>query len=313
MNVRDQVESYIEYKRGVGVRMVSEASALRQLARHAASVGHEGPIDVRLAVSWATSGEGHERAYECKRYELARRVCDYHAALGSGCQRLPPGLLGHAKARVTPYIFDDEEVSLLMRASSRLYSQRDPLRPLATELVVGLMRATGMRPSEVLGLEDGDFDVGAGTIVVRSPKSGRDRLLPLSPTVVDALSRYRGRRDRLRSGTRCGRLVVAGGDRPCGLESMERAFCEVRAVLLGRGEVWERRPPRLYDLRHTMAVRTLLGWHAEGRDVNAMLPILSTWLGHAKVSDTYWYLTGTPELMDVAARAFERMAGRDAP
>ncbi len=60
-----------------------------------------------------------------------------------------------------------------------------------------------------------------------------------------------------------------------------------------------------------MAVRTLLGWHAEGRDVNAALPLLSAWLGHASISETYWYLTGTPELMDVAARAFEALSGGD--
>ena len=156
--VSEQVESYIGYKRGLGVEMVSEASALRQLARFAGEAGHEGPIDAGLAVSWATSGGGHDRAYECKRYELARRVTDYRAALGAGEPRLAPGLLGSASARVTPYIYTDEEVSLLMRASAGLYSQDDPMRPPAMEVLVGLMRSTGVRPSEALSMADSRFD-----------------------------------------------------------------------------------------------------------------------------------------------------------
>lgn len=308
--VSEQVESYIDYKRGLGVEMVSEASALRQLARFAGEAGHEGPIDAGLAVSWATSGGGHDRAYECKRYELARRVTDYRAALGAGEPRLAPGLLGSASARVTPYIYTDEEVSLLMRASAGLYSQDDPMRPPAMEVLVGLMRSTGVRPSEALSMADSRFDGDAGTLTVVSGKGARDRLLPLDGGVVDAVRAYRELRDRQRTGRACDRLIVVRGDRPLSLGSAEGSFCEIRSVLLGRGELWQRRPPRLYDLRHTYAVRTLLRWHSEGRDVDAMLPALSTYMGHARLSDTYWYLTGTTELMEVAARAFEEAAGR---
>ena len=103
MRVEEQVESYISFKRGLGVAMVSDASALRQLERFAAAEGHAGPIDVGLALRWARSGE-HARSYEAKRYELARRVCDYCAALGADVPRLPPGLMGRLEGRVVKCI-----------------------------------------------------------------------------------------------------------------------------------------------------------------------------------------------------------------
>ena len=103
-------------------------------------------------------------------------------------------------------------------------------------------------------------------------------------------------------------MLVVNGDKPLRLGNIESSFCEIRCILLGRGEVWERRPPRLYDVRHTFAVRTILGWYESGEDVNAMLPALSTYMGHKKISETYWYLTGTPELLEVASSVFESWA-----
>lgn len=192
-----------------------------------------------------------------------------------------------------------------MSCASRLYSQQDPLRPLALEFSIGLMRSCGLRTCEVAALEDSDFDGGSGMLTVRLSKNGRSRLIPLSGSVSAAVEAYRGRRDSLRGGSQCTRLVLGSGGGEVRIWTLEAMFSELRMCLLGRGEMWTRRPPRLYDLRHTMAVRTLLRWHGEGRDVNAMLPVLARYLGHASISETYWYLTGASELMELACSAFE--------
>ena len=305
--VKDQVETYIAYKNGLGVPMVSEASAMRQFARYADSVGHGGPITAEIAVEWARSGTNHAEGYEIKRYEMARRVHEYACALTGIPSSLPPGLIGKSCNRITPYIFTDEEVSLIIHAASRLYVQQDPMKPLAYGTVIGLLRSTGMRPNEALSLDDSDFDPDRGAIRVRKAKSNRERVIPVDDTVADAIERYRHRRDALRSGGECGSLFVVNGDKPVRLGNLEHSFCEIRCVLLDRGEVWERRPPRIYDMRHTYAVRTILSWHESGEDVNAMLPVLATYMGHKSVSETYWYLTGTPELLQVASDAFERV------
>ena len=311
--VGDQVEAYIAYKDGLGVPMVSEASAIRQFARYADSVGHDGPITVEVAVGWARSGTNHAEGYEIKRYEMARRVHEHACALAGVPSSLPPGLIGKSRNRITPYIFTDEEVSLLVHGASRLYVQQDPMKPLAYSTVIGLLRSTGMRPGEALSLDDSDFDPDRGTIRVRKAKNNRERVIPVDDTVVDAIGRYRRRRDALRSGAKCDSLFVVNGDKPVRLGNLEHSFCEIRCVLLGRGEVWERRPPRIYDMRHTYAVKTILSWHDSGEDVNAMLPVLATYMGHKSISETYWYLTGTPDLLQVACDAFERAAkGGDA-
>lgn len=311
--VSDQVEAYIAYKQGLGVTMRSEASVMRQLGRFAASVGHVGPIDVGLAVAWARSGEGHAEGYEIKRYEMARRIHDYSCALAGIPASIPPGLLGKVSNRVTPYIFTDEEVALLMKGAAGLYSQRDRTRAPAYAALIGILRATGMRPSEAMALEDADFDADVGVITVRNGKNSRERMIPLDPSSVEAIGAYRERRDHLRTGRSCTRLLVTAGDQPVSISGFEGAFQEIRCVLLGRGEVWTRRPPRPYDLRHTFAVRTIIGWHEAGADVNALLPVLATYMGHVSVVETYWYLTGTPELVEVASSAFGSFAGGGLP
>ena len=311
--VSDQVEAYIAYKQGLGVTMRSEASVMRQLGRFAASVGHDGPIDVGLAVAWARSGRFHAEGYEIKRYEMARRIHEYNCALSGIPPSIPPGLLGKVSNRVTPYIYTDEEVSLLMRGAAGLYSQRDHTRAPAYATLIGILRATGMRPCEAVALEDGDFDAAAGTMTIRRGKNARERIVPLDRTVVDAVCAYRDQRERLRTGRSCARLLVTAGDQPVTVGGFEDSFQEIRCILLERGEVWSRRPPRPYDLRHTFAVRTILGWHEAGEDVNALLPVLATYLGHKSVVETYWYLTGTPELMEVASAAFDSFAEGNLP
>lgn len=306
--VKDQVEAYIAYKNGLGVPMVSEGSAMRQFARYADSVGHEGPITVEIAVEWARSGSDHAEGYEIKRYEMTRRVHEFACALAGIPATLPPGLLGKSCNRITPYIFTNEEVSLLVYAASKLYVQQDPMKPLAYSTIIGLLKATGMRPNEALSLNDSDFDPDAGTILVRNGKNSRERILPVQPTTVDAIVEYQRLRDDLRDGHKCQNIFVANGDRPIRLSNLEHSFCEIRCVLLDRGKVWDRRPPRIYDMRHTFAVNTILSWYESGEDVNAMLPVLATYMGHKRISDTYWYLTGTPELLQVAGDAFERFS-----
>lgn len=303
--VADQVESFVLFKRGLGIEMATSAVTLAQLVRFADARGHAGPIDLELALAWATSGEGHTKAYEASRYELARRVADFARVTDPDLPRLPKGILGKTKARTVPYVYKDEEVALLMSCAQRLYYQQDPMRTLAMEFTIGLMRSCGLRTCEVTALEDADFDDGLGMLTVRLSKNGRSRLIPLSEDVAGAISEYRAKRDSLRGGLGCTRLVVGSGGREMRIWTLDSMFAELRMCLLGRGEMWSRRPPRLYDLRHTMAVSTLLRWHGEGRDVNAMLPVLARYLGHASIAETYWYLTGTPELMEVACSAFE--------
>lgn len=303
--VSEQVESFIAFKRGLGIKLKSGAAVLRQLAGYAASIGHEGPIDAELAAKWARSGN-HAPVYVASRYDFARQVADFCAVTEPTLPRLPPRLCGRVHHRVEPYIYTDEEVGILMSAAADIRLPADPSRAPACEFAIGLMRSTGIRPRELVDLEDGDYDDGSRCLTVKTSKSGKGRLLPLDGTAAAALEAYRGRRDAL-IGARPQKLLARSGGLPMSVNMLEVAFVELRMTLLGRGETWgDRRPPRLYDLRHTFAVETIKRWHAEGADTNAMLPVLAAYMGHETISETYWYLTGTPELMSIAGDAFQR-------
>lgn len=239
---------------------------------------------------------------------MARQVHEFACAVDGVPPTLPAGLLGKSGNRTTPYIFSDEEVSLLVHAAKNGYAQCDQMKPLSYGAILGLLASTGMRPGEALGLRDADFSEADGTLRIYNTKNKRDRVIPLDDSVVGALADYKRRRDSLRSSKPCDRLFVVNGYKPVRINNLEHAFCELRHVLLNRGELWSRRPPRIYDLRHTFAVKSILGLHRSGADVNAMLPVLATYMGHKHISDTYWYLTGAPELLEVASCAFERVA-----
>jgi integrase len=62
---------------------------------------------------------------------------------------------------------------------------------------------------------------------------------------------------------------------------------------------------RIHDLRHSFALRRLLRWHEQGESVHQHMLTLSTYMGHAKISNTYWYLTGVAELLELVGRRFE--------
>jgi integrase len=169
----------------------------------------------------------------------------------------------------------------------------------------GLIAVTGLRLSEATGLQRSDVDLKEGVLTVRQTKFGKSRLLPLHPTTCAALHRYAERRDR-HLGSRCSPNFFVT-ERGCPLV---KQYVHPVFLRLSR-EIGLRRPgdstgPRVHDLRHTFAVRTLVGWYRKGANVEEKLPALSTYLGHTCVRDTYWYLSACPDLMQEAARRLDR-------
>jgi integrase len=305
-SIAEQIETFIDYKRGLGIAFHTQANCLRQFARFAESVGHKGPVDMEIACGWARSGVGHAKGYECARYEQVRRFSDFCRAFDESLPMLQPGLLGKMGNRVEPYIYSDEDIGLLMHAAGAI-NDVHPLRPLAHRFMVGLLRATGMRPSEAINLENEDIDEDKRTILVKDSK-GKSRLLPVTGTTLEAIAEYRGKRDRMRPHSKSGNLIVSTDGAPLSLCCADDAFKEYRHVLLGRGEVWKRRPPRLYDVRHSFCCWTIIRWHEEGRNVASLIPALSNYMGHEHIADTYWYLSNVPRLLSIACEAFRGIA-----
>ncbi len=168
-----------------------------------------------------------------------------------------------------------------------------------------------MRVGEALALDRGDFDLGSGLLIVRRGKFGKARQLPVHPSTLEALCAYLGRRDRPRAAARTPALLVY-------MAGTRLRYCNVQVTFhqLVRGAGLRahtpRCRPRLHDLRHSFAVRTVLDGYRAGGDPAARLPLLSTYLGHSDPGCTYWYLSAAPELLQLAGERLERHLGGDA-
>ena len=306
--IETMVNGFIEYKQALGFDFAGEAQRLRAFTAY---LGGD-PATEEAALSWACSGPGHPRSYHAQRYETVRRFSEFAHALDPVFPAMRPGLLGSTSDRVVPYIYSEEDAAILMRAALTLKSP-DGLRGMGLSFLIGLMWACGLRVGEALGLADSDFDGADGTLAIRDSKFGASRLIPVADDVAGHIAAYMESRDGAGPTHHAPRMIVSTGGKPLTRDSAENMFSEIRWSLLGRGEYFGGRKPRLHDLRHAFSVRAILRWHAEGEDVNAMMPFLSAYLGHRKLSDTYWHLTGVPDLMSVAADSFRAMGlGGDA-
>lgn len=196
-------------------------------------------------------------------------------------------------------------------ASQSSWTARDmtvPLRPLTYQTLWGLLACTGLRVSEALNLTRAQVDLDHGILRIEQTKFHKSRLVPLHPTTTDALRRYAVARDRQWGPCGKGAFLTGPTGQALCYHSVSRTFRRLCCALgwyKGNGELSR---PRIHDLRHSFACRRLLCWYRRGQNVHRLIAALSTYLGHGKVTDTYWYLTGTPELLAVAAGRFERFA-----
>lgn len=299
----DRVGRYVEWKRGAGYSLRGTADELRRFARFADSRAHEGPVTVSLILQWAETASGCSRLYRARRVEVVRTFARYEAAFEPDTQIPPRGLLGPAHVRVNPHIYTDKQIAALMDAATEL-APRDGLRPKTYRALIGLLASTGLRVCEALHLRAVDFDAAAGLLRIVETKFHKSRLVLLHPSVVHALCQYVEFRDAYRRPVATDRFLVSEQGRALLPSVVHYTFAKLRGEL-SLDNQHRTRTPRLYDLRHTFACRVLERWYAEGLDVNHRLPYLSTYLGHVKPTDTYWYLSGVPELMRLANARFD--------
>lgn len=302
LSMAARVKVYLLYRRGLGYRLKIEGQMLGKFAEFADRSGHRGAITTELALRWARSTSGTDRLYWARRLEVVRCLARYLAPMEPETEIPLRGLLGPAHRRTAPHIYSDAEIAGLMTSARRL-NPTDGLRPQTYETLIGLLAAAGLRISEALHLARGDVDWDRGLLCVRQTKFRKTRWVPLHPTATAALRAYAELRDRTSPHCEADRFFVNGRGLPLPYSTVRTVFRRLCNVLRIAGS---RRRPRLHDLRHTFACRRIESWSDAGIDITHAVAALSTYLGHAKVTDTYWYLTATPDLMARAAAKFER-------
>ena len=235
-----------------------------------------------------------------QRLDAARGFARYLAASDPEAEVPPAGLLDARPNRHRPYIFTGQEIAALMTAAGQ---HRWHLPAVTYPALFGLIAATGMRLSEATRLDDADADLDEAMITIRDSKYGKSRRIPVDATVTAALRDYLRRRRALRPARAAPALFISAyGTRLLG----HHADAEFRRVTILTGIGADAvNTPRIHDLRHSFAVRTLASWYRDGGDVAARMPLLSAYLGHVSPVSTYWYLHAVPELLTLAARRLE--------
>jgi len=296
------VDSYIEMRRWLGYRSVTAERSLREFARHLD--GHEGPVPLDKTLEWATSTSSTDPRNPARRLARVRGFLRHLNGMDGATDVPASWLLGPRGHRNPPYVYSDAEVVDLLGAAARL-GPVDGLRPRCYVTLFGLLACSGLRISEALALSCADVDLDDGVITVRAGKRGLTRLVPLHPTTVTALTGYVTERGHLH-GTPDPEDAFFRTDisEQVSYNAAHKVFSAIRRQLGWTAE-GRTRTPRIHDLRHRMVVRRIETWHAQGVDVDAMVPILATYVGHVEVRDVYWYLSAVPELMDIVAKRFE--------
>lgn len=298
---------YLALRRGLGFELGRDESRLRSFIAFL-KAKHAQQITAALALEFALGSDHRSAATQAGYLSAIRGFAQYLSGIEPKTEVPPTGLVrrGH---RPQPYIYSDNEIIRILDAARQHPStRRYALKPHTLYCLFGLLSVTGMRLSEALNLKPEDINWVEGVLTVGRAKFQKTRLITLHESTLRQLRAYITRRERFFS------------ERPW-RQPVNRIFVSTHGAELTSNEVGHdfriltrrvgiraagaSRGPRIHDLRHRFAVSTLLRWYRKGRNVDSLLPVLSTYLGHVFITGTYWYLTCTPDLMRAAGKRLE--------
>lgn len=300
--LREALVEYLALRRSLGFKLRDAGKGLLDFVtfmerQQTAYITH------RLAFAWSQqTGSTEQRA---RRLCWVRGFAQHRSATDPRTQIPPTSLLPYRPKRAQPYWYTDAEISALLQAALQL-PPGDGLRPWLYHCLFGLLSVSGLRIGEAYHLKLPDVDLNNAVLTIRGAKFGKSRLIPLHASTCRVLADYIARRERLWQNRSVSSylFVSSRGNRLDG-GTIHRVFYALSRQVGLRGP-HDSHGPRLHDMRHRFALKTLLQWYRAGEDIERRLPLLSAYLGHVHVSDTYWYLSAWPELMQEAMSRLER-------
>lgn len=301
--LKEAIQDYLALRRSLGFKLKRHSRFLEDLALFLERAG-ESRITSQLALQWATQPQHLQQAEWAARLSVVRGFARYWSATDPVTEIPPEGVLPYRHRRPKPYLYSDEQIHQLLEAAKNMPATHS-LQPWTYHCLFGLLAVTGLRISEALNLRSTDVDWSEGILTIRDSKFGKSRLIPLHASSLKVLSDYGARRDLLFAHRKTPYLFCSRRDGRLDEGQVRRVFYVISRQI-GIPGASASRGPRLHDFRHRFAVQTLLHWHRTGEDVRRRLPILSTYLGHGHVTDTYWYVTGTPELMAAVGQGLDK-------
>lgn len=292
-------------RRQLGYKLSKFAPTLMRFVAYLEQAGMD-VISTEAAVAWASQAtRGTNPANWSRRLGIVRIFARHLHTLEPATEVPPDDALPYQRDRITPHLFTPDELEALLAAASRL---RPAFRALTYRSLYTLLAVTGMRIGEACRLDRTDVDWRTGVLTISESKFGKSRQVPLHASTVAALADYRHHRDQRPNADASPALLISVKGTRLVPDNMTRPFrklVKAAGIQVAPG----RRRPRQHDLRHSFATATLLDWYRAGVDVQAQLPLLSTYLGHANPASTYWYLSASPELLALAAHRLESSFG----
>jgi site-specific recombinase XerD len=301
-----KLNDYLDMRRALGFKLAKHEAELHKFIAFLDAQA-TAFITTDLALAWAQQPRHTLPSHRAQRLGMVRDFARYLSASDPRTEVPPQGLLPAQPQRAQPYIYKDEEILALVRGAAALHPTAG-LRSHTYSTLFGLLAVTGMRVGEILALDHDDVDLQQGLLTVTKSKFNKTRLVPLHESTMRKLKAYARRRNTLQPPANASAFFVS----ECGAR-LDR--CAVRHIFIrvsrqiGLRKATDSHGPRLHDLRHTFAVRTLINWYRAGLNVEQRLPLLSAYLGHAKVSDTYWYLSAVPELLGIVSARLNNHLG----
>jgi len=304
--IADHVEDYLKLRRGLGFKLRVDGYILRNFARYCGEHGAS-YITTNLALQWAIMPDNIKPEQRGVRFGMVQRLARYLNAVDPRTEIPPQGLLTARKRRSVTGFYRDDQVVALVKAAVTV-CKTDTFKGLTCSTLFGLLAVTGMRVGEAISLKCSDVNLDRGVLSLAVTKGERKRLVPLHPTAICELTRYLNVRAERHPPSLAASFFVTSDGTPLPYSTVNHWFLTL-ARRIGLRPYAPACGLRLHDLRHHFAMRTLLDWYQEDIDVGAHLPDLATYLGHCHVSDTYWYLSAVPELLQLAALRWQSSEG----
>lgn len=261
ISLQTRIDDYLAERRRLGFELRSRDTFLAGFARYVASRHHRGPLTVELMAEWARHDKWNRGTPGTWAARLARlrHFARYLKQFEPDTEVPDESIFGPIPGRVAPHIYRDDEIAELLAAARQL-GPRGSVRAATFETLFGLMASTGLRVSEAIHLRDADVDLKRGILTIRQTKFAKSRQVPVHPSTIEALARYRRQRVRhVLTTTDMPFLIGSRGRRlgqPLSDRQVHRVFNALRDNLgwVNRGA---HAAPRLHDLRHYADFRTM--------------------------------------------------------
>ena len=296
MKMLSRVEAYLSHRRSLGYKLKTEGQMLLNFAQYVDDSGYRGPLKHEIALRWAKLPSKADPLYHARRLEVVRGFAKYQIAWEPKTQIPPRHILGPAHRRNSPHIYTTKQIHQLLRNASHL---KGVFRSKTYQTLFGLLASCGLRISEALNLRVYEVDLHHGVITISESKYHHTRFVPLHPSAISALKQYSDQRTLRFPGAE----YFFVSDRGCrfAYSTIRTTFRKLTKDFIPNSG---RRYVRLHDLRHTFACNVLLRWQKTKRGAQGRIPILSRYMGHLRVTDTYWYLSAIPELLISVVKKF---------